>query len=458
MTSFLGKFGGGDGNGDPLASRLEQIFRIAGIVGIAGLLVCILGAFYDVQQVLRSYLLAYIFWFGLPFACLSLLLLNHLAGGTWGLILRRPLEAGASTLVLMTPLFLPIAFGVSQIYPWAGADHGMSHDSEADSHDHADEVDNAAEHADIAHASTESEHDHGDSEKHGHTSHFNHKELWYQLPFYYGRSAGYFVIWGILAFLLIRWSNEQDRASNPALPTRKMALLGAPGLILAFLTGTFAMFDWGMALDPDWYSTIYGAMLIVGMGLQTFALLNIVTTLLAERGALGELPQPKRLRDLGNLMLAFVMLWAYTSYSQFLIVWSGDLSEEIPWYLRRSEGGWQYVVGFLAVFHFFLPFFVLLFRSNKENPVRLRAIASFIFVIHMVDLFWLLGPSLGYRSPVPHLFDLAAILGLGGLWLAAFVFFLNARPLLANHDPALVELRRFDAAHAAHSGGGPTHG
>jgi hypothetical protein len=348
----------------------------------------------------------------------------------------------------MTPLFLPLAFGIGQIYPWAGADHGISGHSEADTHDHEDEADHPEDQADPDHASAAVDH-----EEHGHTSHFNHKEIWFQRPFFYARSAGYFAIWGLLAFLLVRWSNEQDRTPNPEVPTRRMALLGAPGLILAFLTGTFAMFDWGMSLDPDWYSTIYGAMLIVGMGLQTFALLNIVTTLLADRGAFGDILQPKRLRDLGNLMLAFVMLWAYTSYSQFLIVWSGDISEEIPWYLQRSQYGWQYVVGFLAIFHFFLPFFVLLFRSNKENPTRLRAIAAFIFVIHIVDLFWLLGPSLGYQSPVPHLFDLAAVLGLGGLWLAAFVFFLNSRPLLANHDPALVELRHHDAAHASHSGG-----
>ncbi|WP_152050578.1 hypothetical protein [Tautonia marina] len=448
MTSFFGKSGDGSGNGDPLASRLEQIFRIAGIVGIVGLLLCIVGAFFDVQQVLRSYLIAYIFWFGLPFACLSLLLLNHLAGGTWGLILRRPLEAGASTFLLMTPLFLPLAFGINQIYPWAGAEHGTSHSS-AD--DHAAEGEHPDAHSDSQHAAVSEEH--GEYEEHGHTSHFNHKEIWFQRPFYFARSAGYFAIWGGLAFLLVRWSNEQDRVSNPSIPTRRMALLGAPGLILAFLTGTFAMFDWGMSLDPDWYSTIYGAMLIVGMGLQTFALLNIVTTLLADRGALGDIVQPKRLRDLGNLMLAFVMLWAYTSYSQFLIVWSGDLSEEIPWYLQRSQHGWQYVVGFLAIFHFFLPFFVLLFRSNKEKATRLRAIASFIFVIHLVDLYWLLGPSLGYQSPVPHLLDLAAILGLGGLWLASFVYFLNSRPLLANHDPGLVELRHHDAAHASHSEG-----
>ncbi|WP_169980294.1 hypothetical protein [Tautonia rosea] len=451
MTSFFGKNGNGNGNGDALANRLEQVFRIAGIVGIAGLLLCILGAFYDVQQVLRSYLIAYIFWFGLPFACLSLLLLNHLAGGTWGLILRRPLEAGASTLVLMTPLFLPIAFGVSQIYPWAGADHGLSHSAHDSSENHAADTDHEDTHSDSDHESAGA--GHADSQEHGHASHFNHKEIWFQKPFYFARSAGYFVIWGVLAFLLVRWSGEQDRSPNPGVPTRRMALLGAPGLILAFLTGTFAMFDWGMSLDPDWYSTIYGAMLIVGMGLQTFALLNIVTTLLAERGALGDLVQPKRLRDLGNLMLAFVMLWAYTSYSQFLIVWSGDLSEEIPWYLQRSRFGWQYVVGFLAIFHFFLPFFVLLFRSNKESSTRLRAIAAFIFVIHLVDLYWLLAPSLGYQRPIPHLFDIAAILGLGGLWLAAFTFFLNSRPLLANHDPALVELRHYDAAHASHSGG-----
>src|SRR5690606_25019109 len=172
--------------------------------------------------------------------------------------------------------------------------------------------------------------------------------------------VSYFVVWNLLAFLLVRWSSGQDRATDPGPATRRLGLLGAPGLILMFLTGTFAMFDWCMSLDPGWYSTIYGMMLIVGMGRPTFALTNPVTTLLAERGALGDLPQPKRLRDLGNLMLAFVMLWAYTVYSQFLIIWSGDLSEEIPWYLDRSRSGWQYVVGLLAVFHFFLPFFVLL--------------------------------------------------------------------------------------------------
>ena len=178
-----------------------------------------------------------------------------------------------------------------------------------------------------------------------------------------------------------------------------------------------------------------------------------MTTLLADRGALEGLTQPKRLRDLGNLMLAFVMLWAYTTYSQFLIIWSGDLSEEITWYLDRTVNGWQFVVGFLALFHFFFPFFVLLFRSNKESTTRLRMISALIFVVHVVDLFWLLGPSLGYESPVPHLLDFAALLGLGGLWVATYVFFLRRRPLVVRNEPALIDLREHEHPHVPHTGG-----
>lgn len=452
MTNFLGKFsnGNGNGNGTGLVDRLEQIFRIAGVVGIIGLLLCVIGVFFDVQQVLRSYLLAYIFWFGLPFACLSLLLLNHLAGGTWGLITRRPLEAGAATLLLMAPLFLPIAFGVGQIYPWAEPSHWDSHGSDHASENigHGDPRGTEGEvSANVPPHMVEDHHDEVE-----HSSKFNHKQIWFNKPFYFARTAGYFAVWGIFTFLLIRLSNDQDRGSDPLRSMKTLGTLAAPGLILVFLTGTFAMFDWSMSLDPEWYSTIYGAMLIIGMGLQTFAFINIVTTLLADRDALEGLTQPKRLRDLGNLMLAFVMLWAYTTYSQFLIIWSGDLSEEIPWYLSRASNGWQYVVGALAAFHFFFPFFVLLFRSNKESTTRLRAIASFLFVIHLLDLYWLLGPSLGYERPIPHVFDLAALIGVGGLWLAAFTFFLKSRPLIAKNDPALVALLRHDAMHDSHTG------
>jgi hypothetical protein len=450
----VSRFFGNNGDGNGPSPRLEQVFRISGIVGLAGLALCILGAIFDVQQVLRSYLMAYLFWLGVPIASTLLLLINHLASGTWGLIVRRPLEAGASTFLLMIPLFLPIAIGINQLYPWAGAQHGEAHaDHGAGDPEHADDAEHAEGAAD-SHGpeysfTAEAVVEHSDG---GHASGFNHKELWFNRAFFFGRAIGYFAIWSLFAFFMVRWSTEQDQARDPLPATRRMGRVAAPGIILVFLTATFAMFDWAMSLDPAWYSTLYGAMLILGMGLMTFALTNIVTTLLADQGALEDLPQPKRLRDLGNLMLAFVMLWAYTSYSQFLIIWSGDLSEEIPWYLVRSANGWQYVVGFLAVFHFFLPFTVLLFRANKESTVRLRAISAVILGAHVVDLFWLLAPSLGYDRPIPHLLDLAALAGVGGLFLAAYIFVLKSRPLVVRNDPNLVELRAHAHPHAPQTG------
>ncbi|RUL89574.1 hypothetical protein [Tautonia sociabilis] len=452
MSRFFGP--NGNGNGDGLSGRLERIFRLSGLVGLVGLGLCLVGVLFDVQQVLRSYLMAYLFWLGPAIAGTMLLLLIHLAAGTWGVITRRPLEAAASTLVLMVPLYLPIAIGLGQIYPWAGAEHG----SEA----HAERDDGEA----VAEHSAEPEDEIGGVQPEytldpegaavaatddGHAAGFNHKEIWFNRAFFFGRAVGYFAIFGLLALAMTRWSAEQDRAENPWLPTRRLAAISGPGLLLAFLTATFLLFDWGMSLDPEWYSTLYGAMLIIGMGLQTFALTNIVVTLLTDAGTFEGLVTPKRLRDLGNLMLAFVMLWAYTTYSQFLIIWSGDLSEEIPWYLERSAHGWQYVAAFLVIFHFFLPFLVLLFRANKENTSRLRTISAVILGVHVVDVYWLLAPSLGYDSPVPHLFDLPALIGVGGLWVAAYCFFLNARPILAKNEPKLVELLASDRAHASHS-------
>ncbi|CAN5858863.1 hypothetical protein BH23PLA1_BH23PLA1_10860 [soil metagenome] len=436
----------------PLAERLATIRRLSFIVGILALAACLaLGLIFGFQQFLKSYYIGFLFWLGLPLGCIGLLLLNHLASGTWGLLLRRPLEAGAATLPLLTVLFVPIALNIDQIYPWAGAEgppgaHGDKHyaKGEVQEHEHVDEPDDRAMPRRLAFGAEAPPMGTADEiVKRG------NKEIYFDLPFFFGRAIGFFVVWNLLAWILNRWSDQQDRTTDPA-PSRRLSLLGAPGLILLFLTGSFAMFDWVMSLEPDWYSTIYGMMLITGMALQTFAFVIATTTLLADRGEMQGLPTPARFRDLGNLLLAFVMLWAYMNYSQFIIIWNGDLIEEIPWYLRRTSHGWQYVALALIVFHFFLPFFVLLFRGNKERTDRLRWVASAVFLMHLVDIFWLTAPALGYRDLGISLLDPLAVAGIGGLWLGVYTYVLGSKPLLSANDPALVELREHDQGNDHH--------
>jgi hypothetical protein len=221
--------------------------------------------------------------------------------------------------------------------------------------------------------------------------------------------------------------------------------MAGPGLILLFLTGSFAAIDWMMTLEPHWVSSIYGAMVVVGQGLSTLAMMVLVVVWMSDRRPMGEAVTHGRLHDLGNLMLAFTMLWAYMSFSQFLIIWSGNLPEEIPWYLRRARGAWQWVALALIVFHFFLPFFVLLFRENKRYGRLLARVAAWILAMHWLDLVWLIVPasievSHG-RMPDPQipwgavLVSLASLVGVGGIWVAAFLWRLKGWPMIPLSDP-----------------------
>jgi hypothetical protein len=349
------------------------------------------------QVFLQAYLVAYLFWIGIALGCLGIVMLHHLVGGAWGFLIRRPLEAAAMTLPLMTLLFLPFLFGLSLIYPWAQPDR-------------------------LAADAT-----------------LRHKAPYLNVTGFLVRAAVYFALWNGLALLLYRGSQAQDQTEDPA-PTRRSQAISGIGLALVFLTVTFAMIDWVMSLEPDWYSTIYGAMLLVGMGVSGFSAMIIVAASLADFEPLDTLAGPEAFHDLGNLLLAFVMLWAYMSFSQFLIVWSGNLTEEIPWYLRRSAGGWRWVCAALMVFHFFLPFFVLLFRESKRNPRNLWKVAVLILVIHLVNDVWLVIPAFPHPKPWGAWLavDFAvAFLGVGGLWLGTFAWLLGGRPLVPMHDPVL---------------------
>jgi hypothetical protein len=255
-------------------------------------------------------------------------------------------------------------------------------------------------------------------------------------PFFTSRAVGYFAAWLALALLLDRWSRAQDRTGDPRFAVLMRKLSGG-GLVLLAFTVTFAAFDWVMSLEPHWFSTIFGMLFLAGQGLGAMAFIIAVAYPLSERPEVGRALAPTVLNDLGNLMLAFVMIWAYLAFSQLLIIWAGNLPEEIPWYLHRIGGGWDLLAIALAVFYFAVPFLVLLGRRNKRQHRRLATIAIGVLVARGLDLFLLTAPEFYRGKLTVHWLDVAALAGLGGLWLTMFLWRLGSRPLLAPHDPEL---------------------
>ena len=377
---------------EPVKGQIDmgRVQRGALIAGVGGLALCALGAFLSLDQFFQSYLWAYLFWVGLALGCFGVTMLQHVTGGRWGVAIRRLIETGAMMLPLMALLFVPLIFGMRSLYIWARPEVVA-----------ADEI-------------------------------LQFKQPYLNVPFFLLRAALYFAIWIGMAWLLNRWSAEQDRTANPALP-RRFRLLSAPGLLVYVLTMSFAAFDWSMSLEPYWYSTIYGAMFIVGQVLTTFAFVITLMALLSARPPLAAIATPDLFNDLGNLLLAFIMLWAYMSFSQFLIIWSGNLPEEVVWYLRRSAGGWVWVAVVLFIFHFAFPFLLLLSRNTKRRPRLLARLAIFVFVIHLLNVFWLVTPAFHDGLQI-HWLDLAAPIGIGGIWIAAYLWLLQRAPLVARHD------------------------
>jgi hypothetical protein len=218
-----------------------------------------------------------------------------------------------------------------------------------------------------------------------------------------------------------------------------MAALAGPGLIFWGFSVTFMAVDWVLSLDPHWFSTIFGMLFMVGQGLSSMAFLIALMVVLSRRRPMSEVLTPRHLHDLGKFLLALVMVWAYFSFSQFLIIWAGNLPEEIPWYLERLRGGWQYVALALVLGHFALPFALLLSRDLKRNYKLLAGIAIFVLFMRMVDLYWLVAPDFRKGPFSVSWMDFAAPAGMGGIWLAYFLIQLGERPLMPLNDPHLIE-------------------
>ena len=378
---------------DVAIPELAPLQRALLVAGAAGMLVSLVGAAMNLTQFLQSYLMAYMWCLGATLGCFALGMVHQLSGGAWGVVIRRPIGAASRLLPVMTLLFMPIAFGMGHLYSWMNVAH--------------DEV-------------------------------LRHKQVYLNAPFFLARAAIYFVVWNTISYLLNAWSLEQDRTGDPRI-ARKMQLLSAGGLVAYGLTITFASFDWLMSLEPHWYSTIYGVLIMGGQGLTALSTLIVVLAWLSRRAPLDRIVAPAHFHDLGNLMLAFVMLWAYFSFSQFLIIWAGNLPAEILWYQHRLEGSWRFVGIGLMLAHFAIPFVLLLSRSVKREPEMLLKVAGWILAIRVVDLFWLIAPEFHRDALSVSWMDIVLPLALGAVWLGGFIQQLRGRAILPVHDPEFDE-------------------
>lgn len=388
-----------------LGPKAASVERISGVIGGLGLLLCVAGYFANPAQFFNSYLFAFIYWSGFAIGGLGLLLLNNVVGGKWGVTARRFLEAEMRTLWLILLFAIVLLLGLKYLYPWT--------------------------HPDLVATNV----------------YLNSKQKYLNIPFFIVRVAIYFAVWLFWGTRVNRMSDRQDETGDAGIAER-MRAFSAPGLLIFVLTTTFAYIDWVLSTDPQFYSTVYGAMILIGDVLQTLAL-TLVTMILVSKGdRFGGRINAKILHDLGNLMFAFTIFWTYLSASQLIIIWPANLPQEIVWYLDRTNGAWRLLAIAIALSMFAIPFLALLSQARKRDPRRLMRVAIWLLVARAIDVFWIVAPtfrntsssSLLHTSPGFAIYwtDFAAFLGIGGIWLYVFIGQLRRRPLLPLRDPRVM--------------------
>jgi hypothetical protein len=349
----------------------------------------------------RAYLLGFMCWLGVALGSMAILMIRHLTGGGWGTVIRRILGAAMRTLPVLAILFIPIIIAVGQhrIYPWA-----MPLESIQDTH--------IREHL----------------EKHSFI-----KASYLNFSGFVMRALFYFAIWNVLSFLLSKWSKQTDHAGAPDNSGRFKAVAG-PGLILYGFTISFAAIDWVMSLDPSWISTIFGLLILIGEVLSAMCFAVVVERILFNYKPMSEMLTPDFVHDHGKWMLTFIMVWAYFSFSQWLIIWAGNLPAEITFYLKRLSNGWGSIGLFLVLFHFAIPFALLLSRPFKRDIRKLVWLAVWMMLMRYLDLFWIIEPNFSKTLTVT-IADIVVPIAIGGIWLWYFFRNLAALPLLPAYDP-----------------------
>lgn len=375
-----------------LTSDLRRLFVQALIAGIVLSAISIVGAFFDPGDFFRSYLMGYLFWLGVTLGSLAIVMMQYLTGGAWGVMTRRTLESATRTLPMLAVLFIPVAIGIPHLYDWA----------------HSDLV--QKEYA------------------------LQHRAGYMNPAMFILRAVIYFAIWLLFMYVVNKWSARQDEEGGFE---KKLAAISAPGLILYVFTVTFSSVDWAESLETDWYSTMWGFLFVAMQALSAFGFVIVAMSLLRLREPMASLFKPKHLHDLGKLLLACVMLWAYFSFSQLLIIWAGNLTDEIPWYLRRIATSWGWLGVMLIVLQFLVPFLLLLSKPLKQSAIALCSVVGLILFMRLVDLMWIVMPSYYQRGFRLSWLNFSAPLAIGGLWIAMFVRELQRRPLLPLQAPNL---------------------
>jgi hypothetical protein len=382
-------------------SRRSLVFGIVfGAIALAGAFLFPNGW----EQFYRGYLLGFMAWLGVALGSMAILMIRHLTGGGWGTVIRRILGAAMRTLPLLALLFIPLLLGVSRIYPWA-----MPQSAISDEH--------IREHLAKNQFITQ--------------SYLNFRGFLI-------RAVIYFAIWNLLSFLLSKWSKQTDHPDARDNSQRFKAVAG-PGLILYGFTITFAAIDWVMSLDPSWISTIFGLIILIGEVLSAMCFAVVVERILYNYKPMSELLRPDFVHDHGKWMLTFIMVWAYFSFSQWLIIWAGNLPTEITFYVKRLSGGWGSIALVLALFHFCVPFAILLSRPLKRDIRKLVWVAVWLMLMRYLDLFWIIEPNFSQTVSLTWA-DLVVPIAIGGFWLAYFFYNLSTLPLVPAYDPDAPEV------------------
>jgi len=376
------------------------------VIGGGALLLCAVGFFLNRDQFFRAWLIGYMLWLGVALGSMGWMMIHHLSGGGWGMVVRRVWEASSRTLPLLTILFIPVVLGLNRLYPWTHAELMQTNEV------------------------------------------LRHKSVYLNPTFFLARAAVYFIGWNVIAWRMTALSRAQDAGSVEA--TRSMQRLSGGGLVFLALSITFVGVDWFMSLNPDFYSTMFGFLFINYLGLAGLAFTIIMAAYLRGKEPLRALFRPSHFADYGKLTLAFVMMWAYFQFSQYLLIYAANLQDEIPYVLTRIDGGWQYLALFLLIFQFVVPFGLLLSRPLKRSPERLVRVAVFLLIIRVIDTFMYVTPEFtaagANRWMVPgehqsvlfvNWLDIVTPVAIGGIWFWMFFTQLRQRPLLPIGDPYL---------------------